>query len=281
MTPRLVENGLVEAIKQVWIAMERAIEGVWTFDPPIGRLQLRSLAGQIDAAQPEQGLTGVSLDRRDLNATLFSIRREIATDAPARLPQNPWPATLADSYARGNDLVASYAASSDWPYAPEIYWSAETLGSLPSVISSLSLVISVQTHLLDTYPEIIITSELAAAEMFELSAFVDGAKEIAIPLGRRQSPPSAANMCCLLWRLRDENVSYIEIVPNSDYRQLLIERRGDGICRASWRLFADFLEKGVIRRARLHSVFLPRENDIQLAAACCRAMERRPLPLTT
>jgi hypothetical protein len=41
------------------------------------------------------------------------------------------------------------------------------------------------------------------------------------------------------------------------------------------------LEKGVIRRARLQSLFVPRENDVQLVAECCRAIESRPLPLTT
>ena len=44
---------------------------------------------------------------------------------------------------------------------------------------------------------------------------------------------------------------------------------------------ADFLEKGVIRRARVHAAVLPRENDVELALECCRAIENRPLPLTT
>ncbi len=49
---------------------------------------------------------------------------------------------------------------------------------------------------------------------------------------------------------------------------------------AKWELFADFLEKGVIRRARVYGVLLPREDDIELALECCAAVQQIPLPLT-
>jgi hypothetical protein len=48
-----------------------------------------------------------------------------------------------------------------------------------------------------------------------------------------------------------------------------------------WRLFSEFLEKGVIRRARVHAAILPRQNDLEIAAACCAAIDRLELPLTT
>ncbi len=54
----------------------------------------------------------------------------------------------------------------------------------------------------------------------------------------------------------------------------------NGAIQSQWELFAEFLEKGVIRRARLQSLFVPRENDVQLVAECCQAIEHRPLPLT-
>ena len=46
-------------------------------------------------------------------------------------------------------------------------------------------------------------------------------------------------------------------------------------------LIAEFMEKGVIRRTRLDSVFLPRERDVELVAECCSQFATRPLPLTT
>jgi hypothetical protein len=48
-----------------------------------------------------------------------------------------------------------------------------------------------------------------------------------------------------------------------------------------WRLFAEFLEKGVIRRARIHGAIVPRDNDVEIAAACCKAIDGLELPLTT
>ena len=69
-------------------------------------------------------------------------------------------------------------------------------------------------------------------------------------------------------------------MPLSDFRQLAVVRTG-GKIGSRWELFAEFLEKGVIRRARLQSLFVPRENDVQLVAECCQSIEKRPLPLTT
>jgi hypothetical protein len=70
-------------------------------------------------------------------------------------------------------------------------------------------------------------------------------------------------------------------MPASDFQSLRIQ--SDDACNSSarWTLFAEFLEKGVIRRARLHSAFLSRENDLHFAAACCDAIQRDSLPLTT
>jgi hypothetical protein len=46
-------------------------------------------------------------------------------------------------------------------------------------------------------------------------------------------------------------------------------------------LFASFLEKGVILRARLRGEFLPRERDADLAAEAYRQFLAAPPPLTT
>ena len=52
------------------------------------------------------------------------------------------------------------------------------------------------------------------------------------------------------------------------------------MCSSKWELFSEFLEKGVIRRARLQAMFVP-EDDVQLVAECCQSIAERPLPLTT
>jgi hypothetical protein len=69
-------------------------------------------------------------------------------------------------------------------------------------------------------------------------------------------------------------------MPSADFRQLICSSGLRGEQCAEWHLFSDFLEKGVIRRARVYGVLLPRKNDIELALECCSKFERSPLPLT-
>jgi hypothetical protein len=70
-------------------------------------------------------------------------------------------------------------------------------------------------------------------------------------------------------------------MPASDFQRLTVEFDSDSGCRTRWELFAEFLEKGVIRRARLQTALLDRQHDLEAAAVCCRRFHERPLPLTT
>jgi hypothetical protein len=83
-----------------------------------------------------------------------------------------------------------------------------------------------------------------------------------------------------LWRLSTE-LSYIEIVLQSDVHAIEFEPTAAEGCFLKWRLFSEFLEKGVIRRARVHAVLLPHAGDTELAIECCLAAGDSPLPLTT
>jgi hypothetical protein len=91
----------------------------------------------------------------------------------------------------------------------------------------------------------------------------------------------AGSTCCVLWRMHSARLSYVEIVTPTDLRNLVVSLGTNGELIASWQLFAEFLEKGVIRRARVHGALLPRKNDVELAIECCRAIQQSPLPLTT
>jgi len=85
--------------------------------------------------------------------------------------------------------------------------------------------------------------------------------------------------CCVVMRSSEAPLSYIEIMAATDFHAIGL--RADGPTAAlEWRLFAEFLEKGVIRRARVHSAIVPRERDIEIAAACCKAIDGLDLPLT-
>jgi hypothetical protein len=137
----------------------------------------------------------------------------------------------------------------------------------------------VQTHLLDTLPTIVMTSEIPTDETHFITIDEGAEAEIEpIESDRILSPTGAVS--CTLKRLRSAPISYAEIVPATDFRQLRFQRSLTGKFTAEWELFADFLEKGVIRRARAYGVLLPREDDIELALESCAAILQIPLPLT-
>ncbi len=145
-------------------------------------------------------------------------------------------------------------------------------------MASVSLLVSVQTHLLDTVPQIAVASHLKRDESYVLSARSPVCDAVAIQANHEQ--PATSEDCCIVSRLRDLPLSYVEIMPAGDFHAVnLGKEKSEAACE--WRLFAEFLEKGVIRRARVHAAIVPRDRDLEIAAACCQAIDQLELPLTT
>jgi hypothetical protein len=200
----------------------------------------------------------------------MSVRRSDASS---------WPAPLAEAYVRANDLVAAYQQTPDWPFAPQLYWRANLLRGIEGVMASASLLVSVQTSLLDTCPRIGVTSTVPRGELLLVSN--DASRQARVePLKKETRILPSGEICCVLARSDDEAFSYVEFMPASDFHEAFI-RVSDQASAIEWRLFSDFLEKGVIRRARIYAALLPRENDVECALACCQASQRLELPLTT
>ena len=257
----------------------------WTLLDPLAEVRCGTLSGRIDISQPGLGLHQVALGAAPLSARLLCITHD---DRPERLPSSDadlhgattvWP--VADAYVRGSDLVAGYQPTADWPFSPQIDWRADVDQATTSSCAALSLYISVQTQLLDTWPDVNVQSHLEADEVLyaapDTRAF-QRAKQL-LPGEHIFSPATTAS--CIVHRFADGKTSYAEIMPASDFREVTVRYDAAGVCHTNWHLFADFLEKGVIWRARLHALLLPRENDIERAMAFCSTLDQRPLPLTT
>jgi hypothetical protein len=249
----------------------------------IGGLRSGAVSAFVDAARPDLGLSRVFVGKALLPGPLFCVEREPDVESAPSQTTNlaaAWPLSVNEVYVRDSDLVASYNAVEDWPYSPQIYWSSGALDAVDGVIGSFSLLVSVQTHLLDTRPRIAAESRFRCDEIWQLKDGGDGDGSA------EQLAPGAAihcrgRYCCIVRRWNDEPVSYAEIMMANDFRDVAFIRDAPSDeCRLKWTLFSEFMEKGVIRRARLVGVFLPRENDVELAANCCEALERAPLPLT-
>jgi hypothetical protein len=247
-------------------------QAVWTLRGDVAELSSGILSGRIDASRPNSGLHDLALDGARHMASLLSVyRSDIANE-------KSWPLPLAESYVRGNDLVASYQATDDWPFSPQLYWRSNSLGAVDGVLASASLLVSVQTHLLDTVPQIAVASRILCDEALSVSA--SSAKTRAVQIDSSQMNSAASGDCCVLMRFRDLPLSYTEMMPAGDFHAVVPLPEGNGKA-FEWRLFAEFLEKGVIRRARVHAAIVPRDNDVEIAAACCKAIDRLDLPLTT
>lgn len=250
----------------------------WLLRDSIGELKYGALSGRVDIARPDAGLQAVALKMNQSDCGLLKVFRtleSLSADDSAL-----WPLPVADAYVRGNDLVATYQAVEAWPYSPQVYWRAGALDMVEGVHASMSLIVSVQTQLLDTCPQITVSSQAQSKEALSLVITENGDAEIGpIASGNWEAPRGTTY--CIIRRLNDSPLSLVEFASAGDY--LAVRSRPDlqGGMLSEWRLFAEFLEKGVIRRARVNSAIVPQENDVELAIECRGAMESLPLPLTT
>jgi hypothetical protein len=263
--------------------MSASANSPWNLVGSIAQLSCGVVRATLNVARPQFGLHQKTFDHGRESCLVFMLRRAGELDWIGRSDEDRdkelWPLSVADAYVRGSDLVASYSPASEWPYAPQVYWSANTLESIEGVVGSISQLVSVQTHLLDTHPKIDLLSQLPSSE-YLLISLGDHEAEFE-PIEGDRTLRSVGGTTCVLWRMLSAPFSYIEIVESTDFNELSCGPTGDGRLLANWRLFAEFLEKGVIRKARVHAAFIERENDCEVALECCRAIERSPLPLTT
>jgi hypothetical protein len=255
----------------------------WSFCNPIAQVRCGELSGQIDVAHPDCGLRPESAEQLCPGGQLLIIRRSHGDQSSSGIGIGnvaAWPLALSEAYVRGDDLIASYEPREDWPFSPQIYWRAKDLPSIDGVCGALSVLVSVQTHLLDTWPRITIQSCLACDELLHITTSNGSTADTKLLDANCVLRPSI-DQSCLVHRLAGMPLSYIEIMPASDFQELRVEGSRAGGWRSEWELFGEFLEKGVIRRARLQAAVVARANDLELAAACCGALGRVALPLTT
>lgn len=250
---------------------------LWHVDASIAQLKLSRLSALVDLRQPHRGLHDVKVDGAWLrDAEMLGI-----TLVPHGAASTP----PADCYVRVSDLVASY---SDLPQAEmrtEAYWRSDANPAEPAV-GLVELMISVQTNLLDSRPQLATRSQLYADEVLEL---VDAARGEFVsvpqlPLGQ-QHRLAADRPRCLLLRLAGADLSYAEMVHpadpgHSEIRRIADEKTVPGHYELRHHLFAAGLEKGVILRARVLGVLLRRAGDQAAVRQHFQAFAATAPPLT-
>lgn len=215
---------------------------MWQLDGSTAHLETSKLKCRLDLAFPERGLT-------DVTGVLRSKQPFRAVGAAIMQLTMPSESTrLADSYVRGNDLVATYEESADHPCRTQVYWRAED----ESDFFGIQLIVSVQTSILNATPGLTVTSQVAGrARLIE-----DG-----VALGS----------------LPDSEIWYVEIADRSNLESTIVQNN----TQITNRLFPGSLEKGVIQRARILGCFLPSDSVEATARSVCDNFVRWRPPLTT
>ncbi len=194
---------------------------------------------------------------------------------PAMSAKHPIPAQ--DAYVRGRDLVAVYEQTPARPYRATLYWQVLSPESAPGAMLAIELMVSVQTSLLESQPTLDVCSELRTEELL-----APDPQGHFVAFDSAAAPESNEAARCVLARLPGTDGCYLEMLHPTAFADSRVEPHGAGANGLRHRLFcpAD-LEKGVILRARLRAIWLPRAGDSEAAAGYYRSFLASPTPLTT
>lgn len=251
---------------------------VWQPENNVHRLQLDRLIATIDPGRPQEGLVEVSIGASRLDGA------ELLGIASASFPSSDERLSV-ECYVRGPDLMGSYEESAARPVPIDVRWHAASPAPSEKFIAAVELAISVQTQALDSRPLLTVQSRLAASQtlrLFDLDSIayrpLTPSPGAPILLQPRGGPG------CLLFRMAGTKLSYAEMVHPADFQHDELAgtpENNDETVHLSHRLFPQRLEKGVMFRARVRGVFLPREADKRVAAECYAAFAAAEPPLGT
>ena len=228
----------------------------WLLADTTARLDGPPLAAEVDLHKPQYGLHHLSW--LGMGVPSDEPRLMLGVGDPAYSPDERHEPALAESYARGDDLVATYPQTEARPYRMQAYW--RICPRPAGVIFQVELQVSLNTSLLDTSPTVAVVSCLDAGPCVQVEASV-GSFHIVRPDGADWS------LVHMIHPVDQTHPTAIALPPGG------VELRTP--------LFGKFLEKGVILRARARAALLKRQGDEAAALALYEEFRHAPLPLTT
>lgn len=203
------------------------------------------MAGAIDGARPAEGVRDLQINTRPIQATVLAVRAAHSIEQPP-----------AEVYARGGDLIATHAATDDWPFRTQLQWTAVDLAEIGAAL--ITITVSLQTDLLDTRPAI------------------DLVTDSPMPCRIQRQPARGPR---LVWRDDQQGAAAFAAAPYpSDLAETSLHA-SEGV--GQLRFAPPFLEKGVIRRCRAGVVLLAGNGDADAAIeAGMNAFAELSVPLT-
>ena len=223
----------------------------WEVNESSATLTAKNWMAKLDVSNPSTGLA-LSVGDKSIATHLFSF---LLNDKPI------------DMFVRDTDLVLRY------PPRNSDLVSYETYFRIAENAQGLELILSAQTHLLQSKPETKVTATFASMSIAAKTAMADQIHEL----------DSDANFG------PEETIQYFLIRPhNSSELSILLMSHPSDFHRAAvqsgqvafW-VFPHSLEKGVIRRARFQMRLLERATDEIEAARIFAGVEQESPPLAT
>jgi hypothetical protein len=254
---------------------------LWRVTPEQAQFDSPTFRVQLNPTQPCRGasvqpLSDNALSDLDRLGPLFQL-------AP------PWgerEETLSDLYGRVEDLVITYEQQAPGTVRPQVYW--RILSPSNPKRLGIEYVLSMQTDRLESTPSCGVVSQVLGPAEVRYASHIKNAESFESWGSLNQQSDSASSFAaaeglpCVLFRPAGVEWSYLEMLYPGDFTQVefLPDSSPAGI-RIRWQLFAESLEKGVIRRARLRGFVIPREKDLEVARQLWSDFLVSELPLTT
>jgi len=238
----------------------------WRLTANIATLRTSSLCGQINLLNPLQGLHQLSYGAKGIEGSVLGVATGeglVGEDA-----------SVGEIFVRGNDLVVAYRETNDRPFSLQVYW---TVTPQKNGVVLIDTLLSLETQLLESFPRVLVKSELACDEIWNVSGQT---RSILL-----SNDSQHRGHDCLVLRGIDETWSYAEMAHPEDPDDWQLNHSAQGSStQNNWvvqrELGGAFQEKGVVHRMRLRGAFLPLQEDLQLAAKCLANLAAEAPPLT-
>jgi hypothetical protein len=232
-------------------------EPTWQLNDNVATFVVSQLRGTIDLSRPEMGIAISELDR--------STHRVLGATFPESSKVN-----LRESYVRGADLIALYPQTNARPFNVQLqYRLDETNG-----VVSIEQWISNYTFSLDTHP-IVDVSLFDLGECMGIDYYCfdnDVLKQVEANSLQPETPVAAIVKTC-----HDDN-SLVAMIHPCDQDDTTVFASDSSL---NVKLFGQFMEKGVIRRARLKLCVYRRSRVHRPIAEMYQEFAASELPLTT
>ncbi len=226
----------------------------WILTGSIAKWQNESVVLSFDQSKPGDGVN-VLHPATQSTFRLFGLMSPEAAKGMFRPPETIAPC--------GSTLRASFPESDGLSVETHVAWSVL---DLDRAIVGIDLVVTIGTQKLDAQPQVDLCSHVRNADTL-------------VPGSVENRGPSEGPVCTL-FRLRETELSYCEMLLPANFHSTQVSQDIETGCAVlRHRLFSCPLEKGVILRARLRGLLLPRAGDEAAAAASFEELQSAPPPL--